>query len=460
MHARQFSGWLLAALLSRRSIERAAKETHEGLPFNMTNPKSRIVSGIAANFYSQIVTVIAQLVSLPIFLTWWSAEQYGRWLMISAIPAYLGISDVGILTAAGNLMSMHQARHETAEVNRIFSSSVVAMLVVLPTLALCAAALLFSFSFGLSLDQRGALCALILTTLLSVACSLFDAAYRPFGKYPRATFLLTSARVLDYIGMFAGLIIGGSLTSTALGFLTARAIDCVAMFFLAKNDIPEIRWNLRDVDGRLIRRLMRSGIGFLSFPFGYLLTLQGMLIVVGAQLGGSAVALFSSSRTLTRLLAQISDTAGRSMAPEISALYGAGREPEAIALSNQVLRNAILLVLFGALALAFLGPTILQHWSRGKLRFDGTVFTFLLLAAIASTYWQIQGVRLTATNRHSLLATIFALSSAFALLMAYLTEPLFGLSATAAAACFVDIAMIVGTTIALRRVAAAGYRHT
>lgn len=413
------------------------------------------MSGMAASLYSQVVTVITQLVSLPIFLSRWSADQYGQWLIISAIPGYLAIADVGILTAAGNLMAMHQARNEVAQVNRVFHSSLAAMLALLPTLALVAAGLLLSFTFGLNPDQRGALYALILASLVTMGCGLFDAVYRPFGKYPRAAALLTTARIFDWIGTIAGLFIGGSLTSAAVGLFAGRSAAAGTMWLLARRDIPQISWDWRGMELGLILRLMRSGVGFLSFPFGYMLTLQGMLIVVGAQLGGGAVALFSSSRTLTRLLAQISDAAGRSLAPEISALYGAGREPEATRLSHQVLWTALALTLIGAVVLMPLGPTLLQHWSHGKIRFDAPVFTLLVLAAIASSCWQIQAVRLTATNRHSLLATIFALSSASALLIAFLTEPHFGLIAAAAAACFVDVAMIIGTSVALRRASAA-----
>lgn len=426
----------------------------------MTSPKTRIMSGMAANLYSQVITVVAQLVSLPIYLSRWNTDQYGRWLMISAIPAYLAISDVGILTAAGNLMSMHQARRETAEVNRVFHSSLAAMLVLLPSLALCACVLLLSFSFGLDRDQHGALYALVLTGLLHMASGLFDAIYRSFGKYPRGTFLLTSFRILDYCGMFAGVFIGGTLTSAALGYLASRVIASVVMFALARRDVPLIRWNWWDADLGLIRRLLRSGIGFLSFPFGSLLILQGLVVLVGAQLGGSAVALFNSIRTLTRLLTQLSLTAAKAMSPEISALFGAGREAEAIQLSNQVLWRVVLFTALGALVLAPLGPTILQHWSRGKIRFDGTIYAYLLAAAVAAAYWQIQAVRLTATNRHSLLATIFLLSSAAALLLAYVTEPRFGVSAAAAATCFVDFTMIVGTTTALRRAEAANKAHS
>src|ERR1039457_6692198 len=119
---------------------------------------------------------MTQLASLPIFLSRWDLDLYGQWLMIVAMPAYLSISDVGLLTSAGNLMAMHQARRETAQVNRIFNSSLAAILVLV-------------FTFGLSVNQRTALYVMILAALLTVASGLFEAAYRPFGKYPRVTFL-------------------------------------------------------------------------------------------------------------------------------------------------------------------------------------------------------------------------------------------------------------------------------
>jgi len=421
----------------------------------METSKGRILSGVAANLYSQAVTIVMQLATLPIFLSRWSSEEYGRWLIISAIPAYLGISDVGILTAAGNLMAMHQARGETPMVNRIFNSGLAALLLILPPLALCASVLLTVYSFGMDIDERKALFVMILTGLLNVSSTLFDAVYRSFGMYPRVAFLLTTVRVFDFFGVFAGLLIGGTLTSTAVGFLTIRSISTVVMFGLTRKDVPQVRWNLREMDFSLMRRLMRNGVGFLSFPLGYMLTLQGLVLLVGAQLGGTAVALFSSSRTLARLLAQISDAAGKSVAPEISALYGAGREAELNQLVNRVLWRVVLLIVLCACALAPLGPTILRIWSHGKIGFDYTVFTFLLAGAVAAAYWQVQSVRLTATNRHEFVAATFSMSSACAVVLAYFTIGRYGVAAAAAAACSVDLAMVIGTSVAVRRLPAA-----
>ena len=418
----------------------------------MTTAKSRILSGVVAHIYAQAVTVMTQLASLPIFLSRWDLDLYGQWLMIVAMPAYLSISDVGLLTSAGNLMAMHQARGETAEVNRIFNSSLAAILVLVPLLAVCVGVLLLMFTFGLSVSLRGALYVMIFVALIAVASGLFEAAYRPFGKYPKVTFLLSTSRITAWAGSIVGLFIGSTLASAALGLLAGRAIFLLAMIAFARRDIPEIRINLRTADTALIRRLLSSGVGFLSFSIGNVVTLQGMVLMVGAQLGGAAVALFSSIRTLTRMLTQISTLTGRAMAPEISLLYGAGDERAAAELISRVLWKVVPITIVAAVLLAPLGSTILRIWSHGRLVINGTAYAILLTAAVASSFWQIKSIRLTATNRHEFLAVIFAVVSVMALLVAYLGDRHFGISGAAAAGCFVELSMIIGTNAALRRV--------
>jgi O-antigen/teichoic acid export membrane protein len=60
-------------------------------------------------------------------------------------------------------------------------------------------------------------------------------------------------------------------------------------------------------------------------------------------------------------------------------------------------------------------------------------------------------VRLTATNRHRVLATWYVITSALALLGAYLGMGAFGLDSAAAGTLLADIMMVIGTGYALRR---------
>lgn len=414
--------------------------------------KQRIAGGMAAHLYAQAVTILTQLASLPIFLQKWSSATYGEWLMLSAVPVYLTMADAGILTAGGNLMSMAMAREDFAEMNRLFRCSLLIVAIFVPVLGLIIVGLLGVFSFSLTQEQRITLGALMLAALLTVACGLFDAAYRPFGKYPRVTVYLTTTRIIEWIGTLAGVYLVGTLSAAAVGFFAGRAVSCLVLLALARRDLPGLEWSFRQTDSRLVRRLFMDGVGFLSFPAGQLINLQGLVLVVGTALGTSAVAQFNTLRTLTRVLAQVSNLTGKALAPEVSALHGAGNDREAARLSFQVLMIVLPLTIVGALCLSAAGPTIIAMWGKGKIAFDRLAFSWLLAAAIASTYWQIQSIRFTATNRHTSIAKLYIFASIAGLIFAASTMSYFGMVAAPAASFGVDLAMSVATFVEIRRV--------
>ena len=72
----------------------------------------RIAFGFGANAFGQIVNIVIQLFSLPLFLLYWDMSTYGSWLMISAAPSYVSMADVGMVHAAGNNMTMAMGRSD------------------------------------------------------------------------------------------------------------------------------------------------------------------------------------------------------------------------------------------------------------------------------------------------------------------------------------------------------------
>ena len=62
----------------------------------------RILASTGSNAYAQATTIAIQLLSLPFFLSRWDLTTYGQWLILSAVPAYLSMADVGMVTAASN----------------------------------------------------------------------------------------------------------------------------------------------------------------------------------------------------------------------------------------------------------------------------------------------------------------------------------------------------------------------
>ncbi|MBK1710913.1 hypothetical protein, partial [Marichromatium gracile] len=62
----------------------------------------RVVKGIGANSFGQVVNLLIQLVSVPVLIASWGFGAYSEWVVLSAIPTYLALSDLGVTTAASS----------------------------------------------------------------------------------------------------------------------------------------------------------------------------------------------------------------------------------------------------------------------------------------------------------------------------------------------------------------------
>ncbi|MGA2638051.1 hypothetical protein [Methylocella sp.] len=90
--------------------------------------------------------------------------------MLSALPAYLSMADVGMVTAAGNKMTMAIGRSDLAEGNRVYQSAQLFMTIMCCSLAaiLTPAVLFLPLPDYMTLDKRIALAAMLCDVLLAL----------------------------------------------------------------------------------------------------------------------------------------------------------------------------------------------------------------------------------------------------------------------------------------------------
>ena len=85
--------------------------------------RGRLLRGVGATAISPLVVAVIQLGSVPLLLHAWGAARYGDWLLLSAIPIYLSLSDLGFGDASGSDMAMRVAANDRAGALRTFQSS-------------------------------------------------------------------------------------------------------------------------------------------------------------------------------------------------------------------------------------------------------------------------------------------------------------------------------------------------
>lgn len=383
--------------------------------------RRRILAGMGANSFGMATTIGIQVLSLPLFLHYWNTSTYGVWLMLSAIPAYLSMADVGMVTAAGNKMTMAMGKNDLAETNKIFQSAQLFMTIVCGLAALLTLPIILfaPLPWLQSYDQRVALAALCLGVLVALFGGLSEAVFKSSGRYAAGTMLGNCVRVGEWLGFMIGLVLVGSFAAVALCGLAARLFGTLAAIVLAQRGKHGINWGVKAAEKAEIKFMIKPAVSFMAFPLANALSFQGLTLLVGAFFGPVSVALFNTYRTIARIAVQITAIFSHALWPEFSRLFGANA---AVAV-RQLYQNSVIIGALQACILSgmlyFISPFLLNIWTHNNIDFVPSLMLLMLLYATVSGVWHIPRVLLMATNQHTGLAYWVLVSGILSLVLAY-----------------------------------------
>jgi O-antigen/teichoic acid export membrane protein len=415
--------------------------------------KRRVLAGVGANSFGMAITIAIQLVSLPVYLHCWDTATYGSWLVISAIPAYLSMADVGMVTAAGNKMTMAMGRNDAAEANRVFQSAQLFMAVVCGGIAVLAVPLaLFAPLPGITgYDMRLALAALSASTLVALCGGLSEAVFKATQRYAMGTVIGNITRLAEWAGMMLCLALYGSFAAVALGGLACRIAGIGYGMWLARRGQQSLHWGVAAARPEELRAMAAPAISFMAFPLANALSFQGVTLLVAALFGPASVAIFNTYRTLCRVAVQATAIFSHALWPEFSRLYGQGHT----AALQQMFRKSMLLGLAQAVLLSALlyplAPWLLQLWTHGAISFLPEVMLFMLLYAAIGGSWHVPRVLLMATNQHAPLASWSIADGALTIALVWLLAQHYALNGVAMAMLLSELAIaLVCIRLALR----------
>jgi O-antigen/teichoic acid export membrane protein len=340
------------------------------------------------------------------------------------------MADVGMVTAAGNRMTMAVGAGDNTLANRVFQSSQLFMLLVCAGLAAIALPMIgwSPWPADATMDQRMALMALTASVLVAFAGGLSEQVFKATHRYALGTLLGNITRLAEWAGWMLGLIVVGSFSAVAITGLAFRIAGTLLAMLVAQSGACGLRWGIRRATRVTVREMARPAVAFMAFPLANALSFQGVTLLVGALLGPVAVAVFSTYRTLARTTIQITAMFSHSLWPEFSRLFGQGSLAEFRQLARRScwLSAAQVLLLCGALYAA--SPWLLQAWTHGKIAFDDMLMVPLITYAAIAGIWHVPRVVLMSTNQHGALALWTVLAGAVCVALTAWFAPRLGLS--------------------------------
>jgi len=407
--------------------------------------RRRLAAGFGVNVFSRGVGTLIQLLSVPIFLRHWGTDLYGEWLLLNSIPSNFALSDMGFGSTAGNEMTMLMAAGRQQEALEVFQSVLALTTGISSALGALFLALVWFLPFQSWLhtysisrhDTKIVVLLLVLSVLLSMQETLYQAAFRCVAKYVYGTFLKSLILFLSFLAVSGVVFFGGNVVQTAAVYFGINALGTLLLWLALKHEVPWIRFGFEHARWATLRRLAGPSISFMAMPIGNAINLQGMLLVVGHVLGPVAVVIFATARTVSRTAIAFMGMISNTIWPEMSTAVGAGDWPLARAIHRRACQVSISCGLAIVAAMAVVGPWIWRRWTVHQFPTDHVLLDLMLLLVVFSSLWLTSITALTATNRHQHVAMVYLAVTSCSLAAAWLLAEHFGLRGAA-------LALIVG----------------
>jgi O-antigen/teichoic acid export membrane protein len=419
----------------------------------------RILRGLTANVAGNLITIVIQLVTVPVLLAAWGVATYGNWLVLSAIPFYLALSDLGFSTVAGNRMTILAAEQRLGEaiaLGRRAWSIVLFLTLGAVTVAIAAGFLLagaiFSGAPVAPDDARLVLTALFCQVGVTVFYSVLDTWYRSAGRYPLGVAMRQLGRLIEFGAIIVVVLAGGRPVMAAVAFLAGSVVGFGLSLALLHRVAPFASFRLLGPYRQTIRELLSPGLAFLSFPVSVALSVQGLTIVVGAVLGSAAVVTFTTTRTLTRIALQLMSSVNLAIWPELSRTIGTGRLEEARTIQRRAVQLSLIIAVTVVALLAILAPAIISLWTHGVVVPPPDLLATLLLVVVANSFWYTLTTSIVATNRHIGFAMVYLASTVAALILAVWLTFEMGLVGAGLSLLAIDVVMLIYVFPATMRV--------
>jgi len=395
--------------------------------------RSRIFPGLVASYANTAVGVICNFVAVPLYLRFLGREEYGLWLAVSGVVAYLGLLNLGVVQTTSTLVGTSVTAGDTVHASRVLATgfwtfarvslvAAVGVLLVSPALPWKA---LIKGSQALQGEGRTVLILCALGFLAELPTGVFGGALRAVGQIrlqQRNAAFQNVGRVsvaLAYLGMgggLRGLVVALSAVNMAVGILNYRDL---------RRTVEGIRVSPRLRDPSLARTMRAPSFFFLLLQVSSAIAFSADALVVSSHLGTASVAPYGIAQRLTFIALGLVMAVGSNYGPFFLDAYSKADTARLRALFVQATRASLALAAAAALSLLLVGPSFIRWWVGASNYVGFFPFSMMVLLMFVQMTLGPADALLTITANHRLYAVAGAWEAALSLgLSLWLVRPL------------------------------------
>lgn len=352
---------------------------------------SRLISGSMASWAQIAVNMAAQLVLVPIYLSYWNVETYGVWLAIQGIMSALSMLDYGYQTYVAyeflrigrkNLPSLAKALWSSV----IFGASIgmfQCLLIGIFILSDTIPFLLGEEKVGL---VHGAGIALFLQgvtwLIVNTIPGLLVRALAVFGYFHKTAWWSFAYVILTAIGPLIAVIMGADLLGASIVLAICAHAYALALYFQL------FRW-LKLEGIKIIKPSIQLGYANLKASLPLLgksilenVRQQGVRLLLAPIAGATGLAAFSTMRTGANVALQGLNTIINPLVPDLMRFLHERDQPRSEAAFATIWIVVVAFLAPGVVILQAIIEPLYLFWTQGKIIFNPLLFATLSLGVL------------------------------------------------------------------------------
>ena len=322
------------------------------------------------------VTIIGQIVAVPVYLSRWGAPIYGEWLVLTNLGASLSVLNLGVQSYVANLLVMHHVRGEINQGKRILHAAVrlysvlccivlaatvtLVLMPGLPRLLRIQAISPTSARWILAVQGCNAACVIIFGLCFSL--------FRVTLEYPRQLRYGLLERISVFLAPVSVATAGGSaLHASAISMIMSTVIGGAGIRDVSRRSPFSIGFS--ETSWREAWRLVIPSLSFFAATLCASLVSSGMLLLLSTTSGSAAVVLFSTLMTLSNAPRVLIGHGMNVLWAEITAV--SARDSGRLLVWHRLLLKICTFVsIMASAGLVLLGPAIVAEWTRHRIQVD------------------------------------------------------------------------------------------
>jgi O-antigen/teichoic acid export membrane protein len=376
------------------------------------------------NGLSTVLTLVFQLISVPVCLKYWGKESYGGWLSLFSAFMMLRSLDGGFVAYVGNKLN-YLYHKDTAALREHLSSAVTGIIVIGSLqLILAAATLIFgplAAAIGVPPAQSdrdaqwGLLSLMVSWVLTGSYLGIVHRLLIPAGMMYQSAWWAMVFQIMQFIAIMLAAMLRLGMLSTSILFAISQIAAYMASGIYVKRVLPGFYPWLQTPDRRRGLRDLSHSVLLTVSNIIQQGALNGVVLMIAAVAGPESVPIFTTVRTLANLWTSVTTVLATPLLPEVVRLY-AKAEVAKLAAINAAFWVLVGTAVSGGAVLSFpLLPILYGLWTGHAVTLDKPLLCLMLGSVVVTNSGALMALHLNGVNRLQIVLATSVVRAIFSL---------------------------------------------